>query len=129
RAQLTAAVGQTVFDARRARIDHLPLEDARGLEVGEPLCERRRRDAAERLQELVEANRALVRDVEDRDGPAALEEVRRTTDLLGKRPTATTAHAPAAARVRTRAPRPGSSPGGTSCRCAHPRGCRRGRPG
>src|SRR6266481_4641219 len=81
------------------------------------------------LEELVEADGALVRDVEDRDGPAPLEEIRGVADLLGERRTATTAHAPSVARATARAPRRGSSPGGSSFRCERPRGCRRDRPG
>ena len=46
----------------------------------------RGRDRPERLPELVEARAALVRRVEDRDGVAPLEDVRRAADLLGNRP-------------------------------------------
>ena len=70
---------------RRARVDHLALEHAGRLEVDEPLCQGRGWDAAERLQELVEADGSLVRDVEDRDGPPPLEEIRRAADLLWER--------------------------------------------
>jgi hypothetical protein len=53
---LSAALREEVFDVGRAGVDHLPPEYAGLLEVGEPLGEGRRRDAAERLQELVEAD-------------------------------------------------------------------------
>ena len=69
----------------RTSVDDLPAENAGLLEVGEPLREGRRRDAAERLKELVEADGAFVRDVEDRDSPTSFEEVRRAADLLWER--------------------------------------------
>jgi hypothetical protein len=69
----------------RAGVDHLPPEHAGLLEVGEPLGEGRRRDAAERLQELVEANGSLVRDLADRDRPPPFEEDPRAADLLWER--------------------------------------------
>src|SRR6266513_149993 len=66
-----------------------------------------------------------VRDVEDRDRQAPLEEVRRSADLLWERGETATAHAPSEARATARAPRPSSSPDGSSSRCERPPGCRR----
>src|SRR5919198_3495167 len=54
RPELPAPLGQAVLDQRRPRIDHGPLQHAGLLEVGEALGQRRGRDRAERLQELVE---------------------------------------------------------------------------
>src|SRR5438094_140288 len=105
--------GQAVLDARRPRgRDDGAFEDAGRLEFGEPSRERSRRDALERLLELVEPYGAFVRrGPEDREHPAAPEEVRRTGDLLGERLAGSTPHGVAAspwARVRGRAPRRGS---------------------
>src|SRR5262245_8624936 len=108
RAQLKAALRQSILDARRPRVDDLSLEDAGFLEIRQALGERCRRDPSECVEELVEADGALVRDIEDGDRPAPLEEARRAANLLGKGRAATTAHAPAAARARARAPRRGS---------------------
>jgi hypothetical protein len=69
----------------RTGVNDLPPEHAGLLEVGEPLGEGRRRDAAERLQELVEAAGALVRDLEDLDCPTPFVEVRRAAHLLWER--------------------------------------------
>src|SRR5581483_12304097 len=113
-AQLAARRRQPVLDARRACVDDAPLEDARLLELREPLRERARRNAFERLLELVEPDGALLgRRPEDREHPAAPEEVRRTGDLLGQRLTAPTPHGAAAAplaRAPAPAPRRASSP-------------------
>src|SRR5581483_9273050 len=116
-AQLAARRRQAVLDARRACVDDAPLEDARLLELRESLRERSRRNALERLLELVEADGALLgRRPEDREHPAAPEEGCRAGDLLGQRLTAPTPHAgaTASARARGRAPRRASSPDGTT---------------
>jgi hypothetical protein len=60
RAQLTAALGQSVLDAWRAGVDHLPLKHAGVFEVGQTLREGCGRNAAERVQEFVEAEGARV---------------------------------------------------------------------
>src|SRR5206468_11792122 len=73
RAQLTPALGQAVFDARRTGVDHLSIEHAGLFEVDKTLRQRRRRNATQRLQKLVEAESSRMRDVEDRNGPAPLE--------------------------------------------------------
>src|SRR5438552_17681276 len=75
--QLAAPLREPIFNMGWASVDHLPPKHAGVLEVGKPLREGRRRNAAERLQEFVEADGALVRDVEDRDRPTPLEEIRR----------------------------------------------------
>src|SRR5581483_3553893 len=132
-AQLAAGRRQPVLDARRARVDDATLQDALVLELGEPLRERARRDPLERHLELVEADGALLgRGPEDREHPAAPEEVRRAGDLLGHRTALPTAHAAAAsasAPARARAPRRASSPDGTTSPHARPRARPRGRRG
>ena len=86
RTQLTAALREAVLDVGRPGVDHRPLEHAGLLEVGSAAARRVAGGMrAERLQELVETDGALVRDVEDRDRPASLEEVRRAADLLWER--------------------------------------------
>src|SRR5713101_4100927 len=74
-----ARVGEAVLDPRRPRRDEdTALDDAGGLEIGEPLSERPRRDALERLLELVEADGAcLGRGPQDREHPAPPEELGR----------------------------------------------------
>src|SRR5215217_1432028 len=89
--QLLAAVGERVLDARRARVEDAALEDAGGLQVSKAGGERPRWDAADRLEKLVEPRGPGVGRVEDRDGPAPLEEVRRSADLLGDGSALTTA--------------------------------------
>jgi hypothetical protein len=69
----------------RTSVDDLPAEHAGLLEVGEPLGEGRRRDAAERLEELVEADGALVVDLQDLDRQTSFEEVRGAAHLLWER--------------------------------------------
>src|SRR5215207_8336009 len=51
--------------------EHEALEDPRMLELLEALRQRLRRDADDRALELVEADRAAVRGVDDREHPAA----------------------------------------------------------
>src|SRR5581483_12111746 len=96
------------------------------LQLDEPGRERTRRNRLERLLELVEADGArLGRGPQDREHPAPPEEVGRAGHPLGQRLTAVTPHgagAPAWARVRGRAPRRASSPGGSSSPRARPRG-------
>src|SRR6478735_2586022 len=92
--QPVAVVGQPVLDARRPSVDHAAFEQARRLELDQPLCEGAGRDLADRLLEFVEAARPLRRGPEDRYGPASLEEDRRAADLLGDGTAlATTRHA------------------------------------
>ena len=76
---------QDVLDVRRARVAYLAPEDAGVLELRETLRKRRRRDRAERVPELREPRTAVVRGVEDRDGVAPFEDVRRTANVLGNR--------------------------------------------
>src|SRR5207248_9219206 len=123
--------GQLVLDPGRAGVgQHAALEHAGLLELDEPLRERARRDALERLLELVEPDGALLgRRPEDREHPATPEEVSRAGDLLGQRTALPTPHATAAsawARARGRAPRRASSPDGTSSPGARPPARRRG---
>src|SRR4029079_3289428 len=86
-----------------------PLEDSRLLELGETRRECPRRNAFERLLELVEADGAgFGRRPEDRERPPPPEEIRRAGELLGERPALVTPHAGSAspsARGRARAPR------------------------
>src|SRR5690348_18360171 len=125
-----AALRQAVLGAWRPSLDGHAREDAGLLELDEPRRERRRRDRAERLRELAEANRPLVRGPDDRDRPAPLGEMRHTADLLGDRLAATAAHVPTLpARGRARAPRRAASRGGSSSLTSHPPGSGRGRPG
>src|SRR5579871_1621946 len=92
--ELATAGRQPVLGTGRAAVDRRPLQDPRLLQFAEPGGEGGRRDPAERLRELAEARRALVRGPDDRHRPTPFEEVRRTADLLGDRRAATTAHAP-----------------------------------
>src|SRR5581483_3922822 len=131
-AELAAGGREPIFDARRPRVDDAPFENPFLLELREALGKRARRDSLERLLELVEADGALLGGgPEDREHPAAPEEVCRTGDLLGQRPAALTPHAAesASARVRARAPHRASSRDGTTSPRARPRGRRRDRRG
>src|SRR5262249_39610194 len=121
---------EPVLGSRRAAVDRRALENAGLLEFDEPRRQGRGRDRAERLRELAEADRPFVRRPDDGDGPAPLEEGRRTAALLWHGLAATAAHARRVpARARARAPRRASSPGGSSSRTSRPRGRRRDRPG
>src|SRR5262249_43910214 len=98
-------------------------------ELREPRRKRPGRDRAERVEELVEPDGALVGDVEHREGVAALEEVRRPADLPRDRSASTTAHAAGRARAPRQAPRRSTAPGGTSLPRGRPPEGRRGRRG
>ena len=111
---------RATVDGRRPRVEHASFEQAGADELVEARRQRRRRHAPERLLELVEPHGALDSRVEDRQRPAAFEEVRRAADLLGYRATPPAAHGPPTAPERARAPHPWSSPGGMSSRRAHP---------
>ena len=74
---------QDVLDERRAGVSHLSAEDPGVFELREALDERARRDCAQCLAELPETRATVVGGVENRDGVAALEEVRRTANVLG----------------------------------------------
>jgi hypothetical protein len=69
----------------RARVAHLAPQDPRVLELREALNERRRGDRPESPAELGEARAPLMGCVEDRDGIAPFEDVRRAADVLGYR--------------------------------------------
>src|SRR5712691_455313 len=106
---------QYVLDERRPGIVHLAAEDTGPLELDEALGERPRRDLTQYLPELREARAPLVGCVQDRDRVAALEDVRRSADLLGDRVVGLTpphSTAPASPRARGRAPLRWTSPGG-----------------
>ena len=77
---------QDVLDERWTGVSHLPAEDAGLLELREALDERARRNRAECLAELPETRAAVVGGVEDGDGVASLEEVRRAANVLGNGP-------------------------------------------
>src|SRR5215468_5433402 len=113
RLELMAALREPVLDRGRAGVEHAPLEQARLDELRQARGQRRRRNAPERVAELVEARCPVDRRVEDREGPAPLEEVRRAADLLGNRLTPRAAHGRTWARARAAAPRRRSAPGGS----------------
>src|SRR6476661_8470551 len=86
-----ALARHAVLDRGRPRVEHAPLEEPRADELVEASRQRRRRNAPERLAELLGD---------------------------GTRPPAT--HGLPRAPARARAPRSPSSPGGTSSRRARP---------
>ena len=105
--QPQALARQHVLDVRRAGVAHLAPKDAGTLELGETLHQRRRRDGAERMPELGEARAPVVRGVQDRDGIAPLEDVRRAADVLGNGlESLTPRHWAARERLRARGPAP-----------------------
>jgi hypothetical protein len=77
---------QDVLYERRTGVSHLSAEYPGVLELREALDERARRDCAQCLAELPETRATVVGGVEDGDGVAALEEVRRTANVLGNGP-------------------------------------------
>src|SRR5439155_25954474 len=85
RAKPPAVRRQHVLDEARSLVAHLAAEDAGPFELDQALRERPRGDLAQHLPELGEAGAALVRRVQDRDGVAPLEDVRRAPDLLRDR--------------------------------------------
>jgi CheY-like chemotaxis protein len=113
-------------------MDGYIAKPVRPLELAEALRERRGRDGAESAAELGEARAAGVRRVEDRDGVATFEDVRRAANVLGDRLVSLTpghSTAPTLPRVPARAPRRWTSPGGMRSRRARSRGCPRDRRG
>jgi hypothetical protein len=70
---------------RRTARDEPALDDARLLELVEALRKRRRRDARERLPELVETDGTAGAGVDRAQRPAALQELRYRAKLRGNR--------------------------------------------
>src|SRR5438309_39149 len=105
RLELPTPPREPVLDGGRPRIEYAPLEHTCVDELRQARRQRGGRNASERLAKLVEARCAFDRCVEDRQGPAPFEEVRRAADVLGNRVTPPAAQGPAPARARARAPR------------------------
>ena len=76
---------QSVLDHRWAGGQHGSLDQPGALQVAQALGEHARRDALHGLGEFVEAQCAAEGRIDDRQLPAALQEVRRLADLQGHR--------------------------------------------